>query len=403
MSNVLFKRLLVDEVVRFLDSRDVLVIYGARQVGKTSLLMYLVNNNLPQKNVFYFDLELQNLLDLCNLGPEKVYDYLMQRGAIKDEKIFLLIDEVQYLDDPSSFLKVFHDHYQNVKLIVSGSSTFEIKKKFNESLAGRVLPFELFTLGFEEFLVFKNKKYALLPINSDEVSAELVFLAEEYIRFGGYPKIVLEADEEKKKIYMFQLVNTYVRKDIRDIGKIRDIPGFNRLLEVLASGSGKLLNVSKVSSLLGLNIQTVQHYIDLLEKTFVLKIVRPFHRNLRAELSKNPKVYFLDTGLMHILWLKDFPKIVFGESFETFVFLELMKTGKSVHFWRTTAKQEVDFILSNGFLYAIEAKLNFANANRLHVSNFAKEYACKSFFVGLYGKKDGKFAWEMVKTIMDKK
>lgn len=396
MKEEIYKRKLVEEILKFLKSKEAIVMYGARQVGKTSLMKYLIENHIKE-NVFYFDLELKNLLDLCNEGPESIYNYLLQKGADEKKKIYLLVDEIQYLENPTKFIKILHDHYSNVKLIVSGSSTFNIRKKFRESLVGRTLTFELYPLSFEEFLTFKNKKYKLTAENTKAINNELVSLAEEYIKFGGYPRVVLEKSVEKKQVYLFQIINTYVRKDIRDIGNIRNISSFNKLVEVLASQSGQLLNVLELAATLGMNRETVMEYLDLLENTFIIKRITPFHKNLRSELTKNPKIFFLDTGMMHLLWLKEFPKIILGNAFETFVFLELMKTNKRIYFWRTTNKQEVDFVISDKRLHAIEAKYNFRKAKYLKF--FSEKYRCKSTVVGLKGKKLGKYVWELLKEI----
>ena len=135
MADKLFERVLVRDIIKYLDSKEVIVVYGARQVGKTTLLKYIMTQYLKE-NTFYFDLEFQNLLELCDEGAEEVYNYLLQKGANKDKRIYLIIDEIQYLKNPSNFIKLMHDHYSNIKLLVSGSSTFEIKKKFKESLVG---------------------------------------------------------------------------------------------------------------------------------------------------------------------------------------------------------------------------------------------------------------------------
>ena len=217
--------------------------------------------NYLKKNTFYFDLELLNLLELCNQGAESVFQYLLQKGADEKQKLFLIIDEIQYMDDPTKFLKIMHDHYPNIKPIVSGSSTFEIKKKFKESLVGRTINFELYPLSFEEYLIFKNKNYKLNKENTKTINDELVELAEDYIRFGGYPKIVLEPSEEKKHAYLGQIISTYVRKDIRDIGNIRNVSAFNKLLELLAAQSGNLLNVLEISNTLKINRETVLEYL----------------------------------------------------------------------------------------------------------------------------------------------
>jgi predicted AAA+ superfamily ATPase len=311
----------------------------------------------------------------------------------------LLIDEIQYLDEPTKLIKIFHDHYPQVKLLLSGSSTFEMKRKLRESLAGRMITFVLYPLSFEEFLFFKEKKYVLGSENSKTINDELVPLAEEYIKFGGFPQIVLEPLEEKKKVYLSQIINTYIRKDIRDIGNIRDISSFNKLLEVLASQSGQLLNISELSNTLRINQETVRNYMDLLENTFILKRITPFHKNLRSELTKNPKIFMLDTGLMHLLWLKEFPKVIHGNVFETFVFLELLKSGQKVNFWRTANKQEVDFIVSSQKLYALEAKYQFKEHDTASLKFFAAQYPCKHMIIGLQGEKSGMYIWELTKEL----
>ncbi|HLC72587.1 MAG TPA: ATP-binding protein [Candidatus Nanoarchaeia archaeon] len=398
MTDRIYKRNIVDEIVKYLGSREIIIIYGARQVGKTSLLNYLIENYI-KKNVFYFDLELPHLLGLCNQGAESVFNYLIQREADEKNKMFLVIDEIQYMDDPTKFLKIIHDHYPKIKLLVSGSSTFEIKKKFKESLAGRTINFEIYPLSFEEFLIFKKKEYKLSKENTKAINEELVKLAEEYIIFGGYPKIVLENSEEKKTAYLGQIISTYVRKDIRNIGNIRNISSFNKLIELLASQSGQLLNVLEISNTLDINRETVLEYLDLLENTFIIKRITPFHKNLRSEISKNPKIFFLDTGMMHLLWLKEFPKVIFGSSFETFVFLELMKSGKKINFWRTTNKQEIDFIVKNKEIHAIEVKSNFQNTDNRSLKFFSEIYKCKTVTIGLKGEKRGKYIWELLKEI----
>ena len=399
MTNNIYKRTLIADIKKYLDSKEAIVIYGARQVGKTTLLRYLIEHELKQDNVFYFDLELLNLLELCNQGAEAVYKYLIEKGADEKKQIYLIIDEIQYLENPTNFIKIMHDHHPKIKLIVSGSSTFETKKKFKNSLVGRIICFEMHPLSFEEFLVFKNKTYKLSTNNSSALNNELVTLAKEFIKYGGYPRIVLEKSEERKQLLLSQIINTYIKKDIRDIGNIRNISGFNKLVQILASQSGQLLNVSEVSNTLGINRETTEEYLNLLENTFIIKRITPFHKNLRSELSKNPKVFFLDTGMLHLLWLKEFPKITLGNVFETFVFLELMKSNQNIKFWRTTNKQEIDFILNNKEIYAIEAKLNFQKTSAKALDFFAAQYNSKNIIVGLEGKKKGKYIWELLKEL----
>lgn len=203
---MLLKRKLYSSIKPFLQTRDIIVIHSARQTGKTSLLQ-IINQDLPSDANFYFDLEDSRYKELCENGISSVIDYLKQKGIYKQQnKFYLLIDEIQYLSNPSSFLKISHDHYPYIKLIVSGSSSFEIKSKFKDSLVGRTVNFELFPLDFEEFLWFKNKKYIIKEkITADLIIKELKTLFKEYVIYGGYPKIVLTENTEIKEKYLQQI------------------------------------------------------------------------------------------------------------------------------------------------------------------------------------------------------
>ena len=398
----LYARKIIDKVLPLLKTNDIIVIHGARQVGKSSFLRYLIKNHIKNE-YFYMDLENLEYLDLCNKGPNEVHNFLEGKGIDLKKKIFLLIDEVQYLENPSNFLKIFHDHYDNVKLIVSGSSSFEIKRKFKESLVGRTIDFELYPLDFEEFLVFKNKQYIIKKENVHQINNELISLFEEYNFYGGYPKIVLENDIENKTLMLSQIIQTYIKKDIRDLGNIRDLHSFNKLVEVLASQSGNLLNIEELSNTLQVEKSTIKNWIFLLEATYILRIVRPFHKNLRSELTKNPKIFFIDTGLMNLLHWKTFPKIITGNSFETSFFSELLKNNHNVNFWRTTNKQEIDFIIqSPDGITAIETKLNFQQSVSRSFFFFKEKYHSNNFIISLYGNKDNKekrYPWEIVKEL----
>ncbi len=399
----IYNRKLCEKILSLLKTRDIIVIHGARQVGKSSLMKYLMENHLHQ-DYLYLDLENIEYLELCNKGPNEVYKFLVGRGLRVEKQVILLIDEIQYLKNPSNFLKLFHDHYANIKLIVSGSSSFDIKKKFKESLVGRTVNFELFPLDFSEFLEFKNKKYIIRKNNILEINKELISLFEEYNSFGGYPKIVLEKNEENKKLMLSQIISTYIKKDIRDLGNIRDIESFNKLLVMLASQSGSLLNVEELSNTLKIDQKTIKEWLFLLEATYIIKLIRPYHKNVRSELTKNPKVFFIDTGLMHLLHLKIFPKIMLGNSFENSFFSELLKNNIECNFWRTTNKQEIDFIVQKKNAIAIEVKLNFQHSIGSALNFFRNKYKSKIFLVAMYGNKDEdykRYPWEMIQKLKE--
>jgi predicted AAA+ superfamily ATPase len=319
-----------------------------------------------------------------------------------NRKLFIFIDEIQYLENPSSFLKIIADHHPKLKLIVSGSSSFQIKKKFKDSLVGRTVNFELYPLCFREFLLFREYPFIEGHLYTDKKIGELKSLYKEYILCGGYPKITLTPDMKMREKYLQQIIDTYIRKDIRDLAEIKDANKFNRLIEALSSQCGQLLNVMELSNTCKIAKQTIEHYLFLLEQTYVIRLVRPFSSNLRSELSKTPKIFFYDTGLMQMLWLKELPKEPLGSVFETSVFAELAKkygTDK-IFFWRTTDKKEIDFILKDiGSALPLEVKLNFSRIRLAAINYFLDKYKLKKYkIVGLEGDRKTKhycYPWEL--------
>lgn len=398
----LYKRDIFDKIKPFLGDETVLVIIGARQVGKTHVLDY-IQKYLEEHNhkTLYYDLEFPDLLTTLNLGVDAFITDLTNKGYVAGEHIFVCIDEIQYLDNPSSFLKIIADHYKNIHLIISGSSTFDIKTKFTNSLAGRTINFELFPLNFSEFLVFKESEYKNISNPSFAGTNRIKEQYHEFVQYGGYPKITLEPNKEKKKLHLLQLVDTYVRKDIRDLADITDITKFNSMLKVLASQSGQILNVSALSRETNISQPTLHKYLSILEETFIIKRVTPYSKSPGVEISKNPKVFFLDSGLQSVLWFNDFQSTFMGTVFETNVFSELVKKyGRTaVHFWRTKTHQEIDFIVETRNIVPIEVKTNFRRFNPRAMKSFTRKYHVTDWkLIGLEGEKMSPnefFPWEL--------
>jgi len=384
MSASIYKRSVIDEIIRFLPTNDIIVIHGARQVGKTSILIYLQDRLHSEKEqVFYIDLEDSRFVSMIDKGVDEFITYLSEQGfdlqgLIKSgKKLFVMIDEIQYLSNPSSFLKLLADHHRYLKIIVSGSSSFEMKSKFKDSLVGRTVSFEIYPLSFQEFLLFKGVPFAPAGRFTKKKIIELQTLYKEFVLYGGYPKIVLTLESNVKEKYLQQIIDTYIRKDIRDLAEIKDVNKFNRLLEALASQSGNLLNISELSNTCGLARDTIERYLFLLEQTYIIRLVRPFSRNIRSELFKTPKIFFYDTGLMQMLWLKRLQKEILGSVFETSVFAELVKRygQDQVHYWRTQDKKEIDFIVKlPDSLLPVETKLHFPRAIPTVLGTFVTAY-----------------------------
>ena len=386
MSRKIYKRQITDRIIKYLFTEDVIVLHGARQVGKTHILYWLKDYLQSQeRTVHYIDLEDSRILAVLNGGIDSFLGYLAEEGFNPDDftearnPLFVFIDEIQYLSDPSSFLKIVADHHKKVKLIVSGSSSFDIQTKFKDSLVGRTVDFEIYNLSFAEFLMFQECPADFSKIFTDKKKEDFVRLFRKFVLFGGYPKVALTDDREKKEKYTQQIIDTYVRKDIRDMADVRDIDKFNKMLEMLAAQSGQILNITEVAGTCGIAKQTVEQYLNILEKTYVIRRVRPFHKNIRSELFKSPKIYFYDSGLMQMLWLKTFSRTILGNIFETAVFAELVKLFgmENVLYWRTQKGHEIDFILKQkNQVVPYEVKINF---NRFRAT--AMRYFCGHYDV----------------------
>lgn len=394
INDKIIKRQIIEEIKQYLFIDSIVVLHGARQVGKTFIMRYLMAF-LENKNeiVYYIDLEDSRFQTKLDEGVDAFVGILKDEGLFNDKKtdkkIFVFIDEIQYLKNPSSFLKLVADHHRYLKLIVSGSSSFDIKNKFRNSLVGRTVNFEIFPLSFWEFLTFKNyhatpdKIFTSIKIN------EMAGLFNEYIIFGGYPAVALEPSIKIKEKLLQQIIDTYIKKDIGELANIKEINKFNKLTEVLAAQSGRMLNLTELSNTCNITKQTIEKYLFILENTYIIKLVRPYSRNIRSELFKTPKIYFYDSGLAQMLWLKSLPKEIIGNVFETSIFGELAKKfgHNNIYYWRTMDKKEIDFILKiKNDILPIEAKVNFEQFNKTAVNYFIGHYKLKNYkIVGLRG------------------
>ena len=394
MENSIIKRDVFDTILPFLGTKNIIVLHGARQVGKTHILYYIQNYlQEKKKSHYYIDLEDSRYVELLDRGIEAFLNYLKGEGW-DGKKTFVFIDEIQHLTNPSPFLKLVADHVPNIQLIVSGSSSFNIKSKFSDSLAGRTVNFEIYPLSFAEFLRFKNI--------TTSMEDRLVRLYREYIAFGGYPKIVLDDDIARKETYLQQIIDTYIKKDISDLANVKDTRKFNDLLKILASQSGQLINIAGLSKTCSLASPTISHYLEILEETYILKLVPPFSTSPKVEVAKAPKVFFYDTGILQMLWLRRLQTENVGNVLETSIFSELVKKFgvEHINFWRNKNQNEIDFILqTKDNMLPIEVKYNFSQFKKSKMAPFLRRYTIDDFYVaGLTGKKDKsyfKYPWEL--------
>ncbi|MCO5945251.1 ATP-binding protein [Mucilaginibacter flavidus] len=353
------------------------ILIGPRQVGKTTLVKQLAKILEEQGEQFCFlTFEDPAILDAINQHPENIFNYTQLPSAMSDgNRLYIIIDEVQYAANPSNFLKLLYDKYKDqVKVIATGSSAFYIDKSFKDSLAGRKRVFELFPLSFEEFLHFKQEdglagelqemrdreKYQ----SASRLKINLLF--DEYLIYGGYPEVVLAETEQEKQEILKELVNSYMKKDALEAG-VREEQKFFRLARLLADQAGNLVNNNELGNTLQLVGPTVDNYIYIMQKSFIVNLLTPFYGNLRKELTKMPKVYFSDNGLRNVL-VNNFNKLSDredkGQLLENYVHNRLRKLydADNLHYWRTADGNEVDFIVEQGIKQGLAYEVKYNDA-----------------------------------------
>ncbi|PIS31616.1 hypothetical protein COT42_00680 [Candidatus Saganbacteria bacterium CG08_land_8_20_14_0_20_45_16] len=342
---MLINRALLDKISEYLEKEPkIIVLYGPRQAGKTTLINELFKN-YGDKVLFFNgdDLRAQELLGEPNLDKLK--------AAVGSSKI-ICIDEAQRIPNIGLSLKLLFDALQ-IRVVASGSSSFELSNKINEPLTGRLVTFHLYQICVKE----------LTPASPD---LSLAPRLEEFLRFGLYPKVLTTEGEEEKQRYLFDLVNTYLYKDILSFETIRKPKKVIDLLSLLALQIGSEVSISELAKHLALSRPIVEKYLDILEKMFVIFNLRGFSRNLRKEIYKTSKYYFTDLGLRNAL-IRNFNPLALrpdaGALFENFCVMERIKTinnaGKfaNFYFWRTYDQKEIDFIEErDGQLFGYECK-----------------------------------------------
>jgi len=374
---MLFNREIFNRIKKVIERDEFIILVGARQTGKTSLLL-LIKEFYEKKGVeaSYFNLENPEYLKSFNDQPFNIFDLLPKRLT----KQIVLIDEIQYLANPSNFLKLLYDERrEKIKIIATGSSSFYIDRKFKDSLAGRKFIFNVYPLNFGEFLRFNGEAEMAEEKSAKRLTAyyqgKLLKLWEQYVIYGGYPKVALVKEEELKRILIEDIGSSYIKKDALEAG-IKNTEKYYALIKILAGQTGQLMNSQELANTLNLAHKTVEEYLYIMARSYQLAFIRPFYKNLRKELTKMPKAYFYDLGLRNF-FLNDYraldKRLDKGAYLENLVFTEFLKRGDdldSIKYWRTQDKKEVDFIVGRE---AYEIKYN-AKRKISDYKMFIKQY-----------------------------
>lgn len=357
----MFRRKIIQNIEIWLEEKEFIILNWPRQVWKTSILKILKSDLERNKNkCFYLDLEDNLILETLNENPENLLDFYSDFNNLKNwEKIYFFIDEIQYLDKASNFLKFIFDKYsEKIKIICSWSSALELKAEFQDSLAWRKISFNIRPLDFFEFLDFKNFEYKNF-LNSDleknipkNIQFELNRFLKEFLIFWWMPAVVLKKNIQLKKDLLREYVNTYINKDIRAIWKIENISTFNKFLKLSVNQIWNLLNLNEISNTLWFSRTLAKKYLDLLNYTFVLNQLNPYSKNVRSQITKMSKIYFFDLWVRNQI-LNNFVELDSRSDswaiFENFIFNELFSFYEKnmLFFYRTTTWSEIDFILDD--------------------------------------------------------
>jgi predicted AAA+ superfamily ATPase len=369
------------ELEKWIDEKEIMLIRGPRQCGKTTLLYNirekLARKGVPEKNIHYLTFE----DDVSRLKFEEDCNSFI-KSYLNDEKAYFLLDEVQYVKEIGHKLKLLFDSATNAKFIVTGSASFDLTN-LGKFLVGRVIFFDLYPFSFREFLRAKGERLEKIYNESridieNPVIKKSIFIGElnkllkEYLTFGAYPRVVLEQDTEKKKELLKNIFMTYIEKEVVSLygNKYRD--NVVKMLKALSSVSS-ILKYESISETSGLKHKQVKEILPLLEDSFVIYIVKPFHKNLLNELRKNPKVYFVDYGLRNYL-SESFGNPDMGFLYENLLNNELRKRFK-INFWRTTAKTEVDFVIDEKIPLEAKTSPNISRSLRSFISEYKPKYA----------------------------
>ncbi len=346
----IYKREICNIIISQLRLNKVNVILGARRTGKTYLLKELVNKiNAKTLLLNGEDFVTRDILSFIN---KKNYENLLA-----DNKV-LVIDEAQKIDNIGNILKFIVDTFSDIYIFASGSSAFDLSNKTGEPLTGRKFTYMLHPLAASELMQKENYTQTIESI-------------DEKLIFGSYPEIANENNISTKRFLLNDLVNSYLLKDILELDNLKNSAKLFTILKKLAFQIGNQVSINELAGSVGLNNLTVERYLDLLTKVFVIFKLDGYSKNLRKELTKQSKYYFWDLGIRNAI-INNFSTLSMrddiGKLWENYIISEMLKKNSNnsdftnFYFWRTYDRQEIDLIgENNGQLTAYEIKYNKQN------------------------------------------
>ena len=348
----------------------VLLLIGPRQVGKTTLLKSMLEKMSPDKKTQFW-----------NCDESDVRQFLSEANSAKLKTLvgnadFIVIDEAQRVKDIGLTLKLIHDSFPKIQLAVTGSSSLDLSNSVNEPLTGRKFEYNLFSFSTNELV----QHTSLLEENRQ---------LQNRLLYGFYPDVVNNPGDEKE--ILTNIVNSYLYKDVFEFQDIRKPAVIEKLVQSLALQVGSEVSFNELGNLLGIDVQTVQRYVDLLEKAYVIFHLRSYSKNVRNELKKSIKIYFYDNGVRNAVLSNFSPwelRSDRGSLWENFLISQRIKNNLyhnrsyKYYFWRTTQRQEIDFIEeAENQLFAYEFKFSGKKARSKCPLTFSNNYPDVPFSV----------------------
>jgi predicted AAA+ superfamily ATPase len=329
---VKWHRNLYENIAQSLEKEKVIVLYGARQVGKTTLIREVVE----QSGLKYIQIS----------GEDTAYQHAFSQASLRimqdvvGNNQLLFIDEAQAIPDIGLNIKILHDAAPKLKIILTGSSSFDLANSVKEPLTGRTITTQLHPVSIGE-------------LSKDFTPFEIKQKLEEFILYGMYPEVLTLGTSSEKKSHLKELSESYLYKDVLQLTSVKHTRQLHDLLKLVAYQIGNLVSIQELSKSLKLSFDTGKSYLEILEKAFVIKTLRGYSKNPRKEISKMDKVYFIDTGIRNAI-INDFSSLDFrtdvGGLWENFLIMERIKrndyTGEfsEQFFWRKYSGAEVDYI-----------------------------------------------------------
>ncbi|KKR22187.1 MAG: ATPase [Candidatus Moranbacteria bacterium GW2011_GWA2_39_41] len=353
-------RLLFDEIKKYTEHKNALIITGMRQVGKT-ILMKSIFKHLGDKPKVWFDFD--NPLDqkiFEDLEYKNIYKVLKDLSKARgDDRIFVFIDEIQNFPEATKVVKYLIDHY-SVKFFITGSSSFYLKNLFPESLSGRKFLYELNPLSFREYLYFKGRisreRASELDISIAVKKKNIVefksFQADynDYLQFGGFPEVVMTEDMDTKKQVLKNIFASFFEKDLKIMSDYKDIRELRDLILLLVPRVGSMMDVTKLASELGVDRPKIYSYLEFLQGTFFIKLLPKFSKSVDRAVASGKKVYFSDTGILNIIG-----QVNDAQIFENAAINQLSNYEK-VSFYNKKNTNEIDAILNKKIAFEIKTK-----------------------------------------------